>query len=145
MRRNCVLIMCRLSLPDDVIGVSDRLIHILLKIFDDFIDEQQKLAETRALNNGSGGVVTQRSDDFMIKTAMHLLNILACTVHGTDKTSVGSLAIPVAMDLIRTKIRPIVGENNLCFANRSDDVLEITWSFLWNITGILLFFTHKSA
>jgi hypothetical protein len=28
---------------------------------------------------------------------MHLLNILACSVHGNDKSSVGSLAIPVKL------------------------------------------------
>ena len=40
MRRNCVLIMCRLNLPDDVLFVSDRLIRILLKIFDDYVEDR---------------------------------------------------------------------------------------------------------
>ena len=40
MRRNCVLIMCRLNLPEDVLFVSDRLIKILLKIFGDFIQDR---------------------------------------------------------------------------------------------------------
>ena len=133
MRRNCVLIMCRLSLPEDVLHVSDRLIHILLKIFDDFIEEQLKLIENRGNNNNNP---PRSSDDFMIKTAMHLLNILACSVHGSDKISVGSLAIPVAMELIRTKIQWMKSDHNLNVVNsRTDDVLEITWSFLWNITG----------
>ena len=56
---------------------------------------------------------------------MHLLNILACSVHGSDKSAVGLLAIPVAMQLIRTKTR----------FKEADDILEVTWSFLWNITG----------
>jgi hypothetical protein len=43
MRRNCVLIMCRLNLPDDVLFVSDRLIRILLKIFEDYVEERQKV------------------------------------------------------------------------------------------------------
>lgn len=43
MRRNCVLIMCRLNLPDDVLFVSDRLIRILLKIFEDYIEERQRV------------------------------------------------------------------------------------------------------
>ena len=66
-----------------------------------------------------------RPENFVLRTAMHLLNILACSVHGNDKFSVGSQAIPVAMDLIRTKTR----------FNDPDDILEVTWSFLWNITG----------
>lgn len=55
---------------------------------------------------------------------MHLLNILACSVHGNDKSSVGALAIPVAMNLIKTKTK----------FKEADDILEVTWSFLWNIT-----------
>lgn len=35
--------MCRLNLPDDVLFVSDRLIRILLKIFEDYIDERQRV------------------------------------------------------------------------------------------------------
>ena len=139
MRRNCVLILCRLTLPDDVLSVSDRLIHILLKIFDDFIEEQHKLTD-RVNNNNNLNIASQRSDDFMIKTAMHLLNILACSVHGTNKTSVGELAIPVAMDLIKTKIKSInclrEGDDNPI--RNEYDILEITWSFLWNITGMIL-------
>jgi len=43
MKRNCVLIMCRLNLPEDVLFVSDRLIKILLKIFDDFVKSEIKV------------------------------------------------------------------------------------------------------
>jgi hypothetical protein len=57
---------------------------------------------------------------------MHLLNILACGLNRNDKLLVGSLAIPVVMNLIKTKIR----------AKESDDILEVGWSFLWNITGL---------
>ena len=114
MRRNCVLIMCRLNLPEDVMSVSDRLIKILLKIFEDYIEERNKDPQN------------DRPEHFVLRTAMHLLNILACSVHGNDRSMVGSLAIPIAMDLIRTKIK----------FNEADDILEVTWSFLWNITGI---------
>jgi hypothetical protein len=117
MRRNCVLIMCRMNLPDDVLFVSDRLINVLLKIFDDYIENKA--------GQRSSNAITDRSDNFILRTAMHLLNILACSVHGSDKTSVGALAIPVAMDLIKTKLQQ----------NDHDDILEVTWSFLWNITG----------
>ena len=43
MRRNCVLIMCKLNLPDDVLFVSERLIRILLKIFEDYIEDRNKV------------------------------------------------------------------------------------------------------
>lgn len=84
MRRNCVLIMCRLNLPDDVLFVSDRLIRILLKIFEDYIDNRMR--------NPSN----DRPENFVLRTAMHLLNILACSVHGTDKSLVGAVSIPVS-------------------------------------------------
>lgn len=112
MRRNCVLIMCRLNLPDDVLFVTDRLIKILLKIFDDYIEDRNK--------NPSN----DRQEHFVLRTAMHLLNILACSVHGSDKSLVGSQAIPIAMNLIKTKTK----------FKEADDILEVTWSFLWNIT-----------
>jgi hypothetical protein len=111
MRRNCVLIMCRLNLPDDVLFISFRLIKILLKIFNDYIDERNKEP-------------SENSEHFVLRTAMHLLNIIACSVHGKHKSTVGCLAIPVAMDLIKTKIK----------FKEPDDILEVTWSFLWNIT-----------
>ncbi len=83
MRRNCVLIMCRLTLPDDVLFVSDRLIKILVKLFEDYIEDRNKNP-----NNNE-------REHFILRTAMHLLNILACSVHANDKSSVGALAIPV--------------------------------------------------
>jgi hypothetical protein len=43
--------MCRLNLPDDVLFVSDRLIKILLKIFDDFIQERNKVKNFDKKNN----------------------------------------------------------------------------------------------
>lgn len=98
MRRNFVLIICKLNLPDDVLFVSDRLIHILLKIFDDYIEEKMK-PNDRILNNNNNNNNNDRSDNFIIRTSMHLLNTLACSVHGSDKTAVGSLAIPVCIQL----------------------------------------------
>lgn len=112
MRRNCVLIMCRLNLPDDVLFVSDRLIRILLKIFDDYVEDRHKNPQN------------DRPEHFVLRTAMHLLNILACSVHGSDKTKAGLISIPVAMNLIRTKTK----------FKEADEILEVTWSFLWNIT-----------
>jgi Zyg-11 family protein len=99
-------------LPEDVLFVSDRLIRIMLKIFEDYI-------ENRARNP-----VNDRPETFVLRTAMHLLNILACSVHGSDKSQVGAIAIPVAMSLIRTKTQ----------LKEADEILEVTWSFLWNIT-----------
>ncbi|CAF0782583.1 unnamed protein product, partial [Brachionus calyciflorus] len=112
MRRNCVLIMCRLNLPDDVLFVSDRLIRILLRIFEDYVEDKHKNAQN------------DRQEHFVLRTAMHLLNILACSVHGSDKSKVGLISIPVAMNLIRAKIK----------FKEADDIMEVTWSFLWNIT-----------
>ena len=112
MRRNCVLILCRLNLPDDVLFMSDRLIRLLLKIFQDYVVARR--------SDPSG----DRQEQFVMRTAMHLLNILACSVHGNDKSAVGRLAIPVAMQIIRCK----------CELDEPDDILEVTWSFLWNIT-----------
>lgn len=83
MRRNCVLIMCRLNLPDDVLFISFRLIKILLKIFSDYIDERNKTTPS------------ENSEHFVLRTSMHLLNIIACSVHGNNKSNVGALAIPV--------------------------------------------------
>ena len=57
MRRNCVLIMCRLNLPDDVLFVSDRLIKILLKIFDDYIEDRNKVREQKLLESIAGQLV----------------------------------------------------------------------------------------
>jgi Zyg-11 family protein len=104
--------MCRLNLPDDVLFVSDRLIRILLKIFEDYTENRMR------------NPTNDRPENFVLRTAMHLLNILACSVHGTDKSLVGQIAIPVAMNLIRTKIK----------LKEADEILEVTWSFLWNIT-----------
>ena len=56
---------------------------------------------------------------------MQLLNILACSLNGADKLLIGKRAIPVAMSMIRTKVS----------LREIDDVLEVSWSFLWNITG----------
>jgi len=75
--------MCRLTLPDDVLFVSDRLIKILVKLFEDYIEDRNK-------NPNSN-----EREHFILRTAMHLLNILACSVHANDKSSVGALAIPV--------------------------------------------------
>jgi Zyg-11 family protein len=66
----------------------------------------------------------ERPEHFVLRTAMHLLNILACSVYGADKSKVGAIAIPVAMELIKTKIK----------YKEADEILEVTWSFLWNIT-----------
>jgi hypothetical protein len=56
MRRNCVLIMCRLNLPDDVLFLSDRLIKILLKIFDDYIEDRNKVSLNLKFNSDGLGV-----------------------------------------------------------------------------------------
>jgi hypothetical protein len=84
--------MCRLNLPDDVLFVSERLINILLKIFDDYIEEKLK----QQLPQYRQQIINDRPEPFVLRTAMHLFNILACSVHGSDKSAVGQLAIPVS-------------------------------------------------
>lgn len=120
-----MLLMSRLNLPDDITFVSKKLTDILLKIFDDYIQEIRKSAAANA------EVTTQlpRPGFYVLRTAMHLLNILACSINGVDKLLIGKLAIPVAMNMIRTKVE----------LSEIDDVLEVSWSFLWNITGNLYF------
>jgi hypothetical protein len=90
MKRNCVLIVVKLSLPDDVLFVLDRLINILLKIFEDFIDEKQKQVEDQQSIANETTV-----EPIVLRTAIHILNTLACNVHGADKLAMGALAIPV--------------------------------------------------
>ena len=121
MRRNFVLLMSRLNLPDDITGVSKKLIDILLKIFDDYTQEIRR-------NAADADVALQlpRPNFYVLRTAMHLLNILACSINGVDKLFIGKRAIPVAMSMIKTKID----------LKEIDDVLEVSWSFLWNITGM---------
>lgn len=70
------------------------------------------------------------------RIAVFLLNSMACHVDGQQKVLVGQLnAIEVILAQIQRKHH----------ANVCDDVMEVGWSFLWNITGWLdCIYSHDS-
>ncbi|MCL4119557.1 UNVERIFIED_CONTAM: hypothetical protein GTU68_028694 [Idotea baltica] len=65
------------------------------------------------------------NEDFVRKVAMYLINSLACQVNGQQKELVGDLgAIETMLGIINDRL-----------AQRfHDDVLEIAWSAMWNVT-----------
>ncbi|KAI6214672.1 Leucine Rich Repeat family protein, protein [Aphelenchoides besseyi] len=72
----------------------------------------------RILNNHCADPTTPR-------VVTYLLNSMACHVEGLHKIQVGTYgAIDAVVDHIRRKVL-----RSLC-----DEVLEISWSFLWNVT-----------
>ncbi|VDL62669.1 unnamed protein product [Nippostrongylus brasiliensis] len=65
------------------------------------------------------------ADNLTQRIVVFLLNSMACHVEGDQKVQVGSFgAIEMILDQIRRKLA-----TNMC-----DDVMEVGWSFLWNIT-----------
>ncbi|KAE9421107.1 hypothetical protein Angca_005735, partial [Angiostrongylus cantonensis] len=65
------------------------------------------------------------ADNLTQRIVVFLLNSMACHVEGDQKVQVGSFgAIEMILDQIRRKLG-----TNVC-----DDVMEVGWSFLWNIT-----------
>ncbi|PAV87579.1 hypothetical protein WR25_04800 [Diploscapter pachys] len=65
------------------------------------------------------------ADNLTQRIVVFLLNSMACHVEGDQKVQVGSFgAIEMILDQIRRKLT-----SNIC-----DDVMEVGWSFLWNIT-----------
>jgi hypothetical protein len=119
MRRNYVMIICRMNLPQDVNFVIERLINVLLKIIVDFI-EYNAIMSCR--HNDERRI---RSDNFILRSTMHLLNSLAFRMHKSHKILVGALAMPVILKLIEIKI-----QNNI-----HDDIVQVAWTFLGNITS----------
>ncbi|CAI4231207.1 unnamed protein product [Auanema sp. JU1783] len=65
------------------------------------------------------------ADNLTQRIVVFLLNSMACHVEGDQKVQVGSLG---AIEMILEQIRRKLG------ANTCDDVMEVGWSFLWNIT-----------
>lgn len=64
-------------------------------------------------------------DDFVRRIAIYLLNSLACQVDGEQKELVGDLgAIETMLKLISDRLQ----------RQLHDDVLEIAWSAMWNVT-----------
>uniref|UniRef100_A0A0K0DSC2 RNI-like protein n=1 Tax=Strongyloides stercoralis TaxID=6248 RepID=A0A0K0DSC2_STRER len=68
---------------------------------------------------------THSSDQLTQRIVIFLLNSMACHVDGEQKIQVGELgAIEVILEQIRKKQ----------IQNQADDIMEVAWSFLWNIT-----------
>ncbi|KAK4292197.1 hypothetical protein Pmani_035017 [Petrolisthes manimaculis] len=64
-------------------------------------------------------------DDFVRRIAIYLLNSLACQVDGEQKMLVGDLgAIDTMLKLIKNRV----------LHHMHDDMLEIAWSAMWNVT-----------
>lgn len=64
-------------------------------------------------------------DDMTQKVVVYLLNSMACHVEGEQKSQVGAMG---AVESVLRQIRRRVDEG-VC-----DEVMEVAWSFLWNIT-----------
>uniref|UniRef100_A0A0K0F7S8 Zyg eleven-related protein 1 (projected from Caenorhabditis elegans ortholog zer-1) n=1 Tax=Strongyloides venezuelensis TaxID=75913 RepID=A0A0K0F7S8_STRVS len=68
---------------------------------------------------------THSSDQLTQRIVIFLLNSMACHVDGEQKIQVGELgAIEVILEQIKKKQ----------LQNQADDIMEVSWSFLWNIT-----------
>uniref|UniRef100_T1GPQ1 Uncharacterized protein n=1 Tax=Megaselia scalaris TaxID=36166 RepID=T1GPQ1_MEGSC len=100
MLRNGYLTLTQFSMPSDVLFEYERLIKILLH-----------------------GV--SKTEGFVQRIAIYLLNTLACQVDGRQKLVLGELGvISTMLNLIKNRL------------DRSmfDDVLEVAWSTMWNVT-----------
>ncbi|KAL5290316.1 ZER1.2 family protein [Megaselia abdita] len=100
MLRNGYLTLTQFSMPADVLFEYERLIKILLH-----------------------GV--SKTEGFVQRIAIYLLNTLACQVDGRQKLVLGELGvISTMLNLIKNRL------DRLMF----DDVLEVAWSTMWNVT-----------
>ncbi|CAL8113664.1 unnamed protein product [Orchesella dallaii] len=107
MARNGCLTICHFRIPQDVMFIYAKLVKILLKILGQSIGPHH------------------RHESFVERIAIYLLNSLACQVEGWHKRLVGDLgAMKRMLQLIRDRLsRP-----------ECDDVMEIAWSTMWNVT-----------
>jgi Zyg-11 family protein len=93
--------------------VYDKLVRILLESLGSYIPPLGALAGAND------------PQDFNERIAIYLLNSLACQVEGEHKRLVGRLgAIQKMLGLIRTRLA----------REDCDDVMEIAWSTMWNVT-----------
>ncbi|KAG0730508.1 Protein zer-1 [Chionoecetes opilio] len=105
MMRNGCLTLCQFRIPQDVASLF----------------EYRRLVQLLLhLIKGRGD-----GDDFVRRIAIYLLNSLACQVDGEQKELVGDLgAIETMLKLINDRLHQHV----------HDDMLEIAWSAMWNVT-----------
>lgn len=104
MVRNCCLSLCQFEIPQDILF--------------DYSYSRLAVLLVSVLQHHNADNLTQR-------IVVFLLNSMACHVEGDQKVQVGSYgAIEMILDQISRKHT----------ANVCDDVMEVGWSFLWNIT-----------
>ncbi|XP_055378563.1 protein zer-1 homolog [Condylostylus longicornis] len=71
------------------------------------------------------GVSNTEQEGFVQRIAIYLLNTLACQVDGAQKLFLGDLnVISTMLSLIQDRLS----------RNVSDDVMEVAWSTMWNVT-----------
>ncbi|KAK7074095.1 Protein zer-1 [Halocaridina rubra] len=105
MMRNGCLTLCQFKIPQHVLFEYRRLVQLLLRLI-------------RGRGDGDG-------DEFVRRIAIYLLNSLACQVDGEQKELVGDLgAIETMLKLINDRLH----------RHMHDDILEIAWSAMWNVT-----------
>jgi len=105
MMRNGCLTICHFKIPQDVMFIYEKLVRILLETL--------------------GGTSNSNNEEFNERIAIYLLNSLACQVEGDHKRLVGNLgAIQKMLTLIEGRLR----------RGDCDDVMEIAWSTMWNVT-----------
>ncbi|KAJ1358396.1 hypothetical protein KIN20_016807 [Parelaphostrongylus tenuis] len=103
-----------------------RVVSALLSGMETHMEEQEILFDYSRLAILLVTVLQHHNaDNLTQRIVVFLLNSMACHVEGDQKVQVGSFgAIEMILDQIRRKLA-----TNVC-----DDVMEVGWSFLWNIT-----------
>ncbi|KAL3284468.1 hypothetical protein HHI36_018629 [Cryptolaemus montrouzieri] len=105
---------------DDTMMRNGCLTLCQFKIPNDVLFEYDRLVDI-LLHSVNG----QQQESFVQRIGIYLLNSLACQVDGKQKVKLGELgAISKMISLISDRL-----ENNIC-----DDVLEVAWSTMWNVT-----------
>ncbi|KAK3607228.1 hypothetical protein CHS0354_031725 [Potamilus streckersoni] len=106
MMRNGCLTLCHAEIPKDVMYCYDRLVKVLVNMLK--VEMRQEYG-----------------DDFIPRIGIFLLNSLACQVDGKHKEAVGNLGVVEMMcKIIKHKLT----------LAECDEVLEVAWSTLWNVT-----------
>uniref|UniRef100_A0AAY4CSW0 Protein zer-1 homolog n=1 Tax=Denticeps clupeoides TaxID=299321 RepID=A0AAY4CSW0_9TELE len=104
VQRNCCLTLCNFSIPEELEFQYHRVNQLLLKILE-----------------------PARQDESIQRIAVHLCNALVCQVDNDHKEAVGKMGfVKVSLYLIKKKKKH--------FCPQCDQVMEFSWSALWNIT-----------
>lgn len=134
MVRNCCLSLCQFEIPQEILFDYGRVAQLLVRV----------------LQTHSSDSLTQRIVVFLLNSMVclaavrliKLLQIKACHVEGDQKIQVGDIgAIEVSPCIVdahgkRRMLQIILEQINRKYASSTcDEVMEVGWSFLWNITG----------